>query len=190
MDASFLPGTHCVGLGRRALLQLRATLERELGAQAAQYLQEAGFAGGAELYQAYASWVRREYGLDDPADLDAAYMSEAFTRFFSMMGWGALSARPLGDAVLALDAIEWAEAGDPGTSEYPSCHVTCGLLAEFLGRLSGQVTAVMQVECPSRGDARARFLAGAPDTMGTLYERMSQGLSYAEALGLAAAPTA
>jgi hypothetical protein len=62
--------------------------------------------------------------------------------------------------------------------------VTCGLLAEFLGRLSGQVTAVMQVECPSRGDARARFLAGAPETLSVVYDRMAQGASYGEALGL------
>jgi predicted hydrocarbon binding protein len=190
MDASFLSSTHCVGIGRRAFQQLRASLEREVGAQAAQYLQEAGFAGGAELYAAFASWAHREYGLDDPADLDAAYMSEAFTRFFGAMGWGALATRPLGDAVLALDAIEWAEAGEAGTSEYPSCHVTCGMLAEFLGRLSGQVTAVMQVECPSRGDARARFLAGAPDTLSVLYDRMSQGMTYTEALGLGATASA
>jgi predicted hydrocarbon binding protein len=101
------------------------------------------------------------------------------------MGWGELSAETLGDAVLALDATEWAEAGEAGSSEFPSCHVTCGMLAEFLGRLSGQVTAVMQVECPSRGDARARFLAGAPETLGIVYDRMTQGMSYGEALGVA-----
>jgi hypothetical protein len=59
------------------------------------------------------------------------------------------------------------------------------MLAEFFGRLSGQVTAVMQVECPSRGDPRARFLAGAPETLGAIYDRMSQGMAYGEALGLA-----
>lgn len=184
MDTTILSTTHCVGIGRRALQQLRASLERETGGQASQYLQEAGFAGGAELYEAFAGWMGREYGLSDPADLDAQFLSEALTRFFTAMGWGALSARPLGDAVLALDAIEWAEAGEPGSSDYPSCHVTCGLLAEFLGQLSGQVTAVMQVECPSRGDARARFLAGAPETLAVVYDRMSQGMGYGEALGL------
>jgi predicted hydrocarbon binding protein len=185
MDASFLSSTHCVGIGRRVLQQLRASLERETGPQAAQYLQEAGFAGGGELYDAFGAWLQREYGVDDAADLDQKFLSEVLGRFFREMGWGELSTQKLGDAVLALDAAEWAEAGEAGSSEFPSCHVSCGMLAEFLGRLSGQVTAVMQVECPSRGDARARFLAGAPETLGIVYDRMTQGMSYAEALGVA-----
>ena len=61
------------------------------------------------------------------------------------------------------------------------------MLADFLGRMSGDTVAVMEVECRSRGDTRCRFLAGAPDTMSTLYERMAQGLGYEEALGLTAA---
>ena len=185
MNPSFLASSHCAGIGRRFFQQLRATLEREVGVQTAAYLQEAGFAGGAELYGAYAAWLKETYQLADPGDLDQAFLSEVLSRFFSEMGWGPLTARPLGDAVLALDAIEWAEAGEPGSSEYPSCHVSCGMLAVFFGRLSGQVTAVMQVECPSRGDPRARFLAGAPETLGAVYDRMSQGMAYGEALGLA-----
>ncbi len=175
----------CVVVGRRLFQQLRQSLERDAGTQAAAYLQEAGFAGGTEMYEAFAGWLRRTHGLDDPGDLDQRYLGEVLTAFFTETGWGPLTAAPLGDAVLALDAASWAEAGEAGTSDYPSCHVTSGMLAEFLGRLSGQVTAVMQVECPSRGDARARFLAGAPETMGLVYERMSQGMSYTEALGLA-----
>jgi hypothetical protein len=48
----------------------------------------------------------------------------------------------------------------------------------------------MEVECRSRGDARCRFLAGAPETLSTLYERMAQGSSYAGALGLSSGPSA
>ena len=40
----------------------------------------------------------------------------------------------------------------------------------------------MEVECRSRGDARCRFLAGSPETLAALYERMAQGMAYAEAL--------
>jgi len=36
-----------------------------------------------------------------------------------------------------------------------------------------------------QGDPRARFLAGAPETLGAIYDRMSQGMAYGEALGLA-----
>ena len=86
--------------------------------------------------------------------------------------------------MLALDSTDWAEASERGGAEYPSCHLTCGLLADFLGRMSDGLVAVMEVECRSRGDGRCRFLAGAPETLGTLYERMSQGMAYGEALGL------
>jgi hypothetical protein len=42
----------------------------------------------------------------------------------------------------------------------------------------------MEVECRSRGDGRCRFLAGAPETLSTLYDRMSQGAAYTDALGV------
>jgi hypothetical protein len=58
------------------------------------------------------------------------------------------------------------------------------MLADFFGRLSNGLVAVMEVECRSRSDARCRFLAGSPDTLSTLYDRMAQGTSYAEALGV------
>ncbi len=181
---TFLADQNCVALGQRVLHQLRAALEREQGPQAAAILQEAGFAGGGELYSAFSAWVTEAYQVADPGELDQAHLSKALTEFFVATGWGPLTAHPLGDAALALDAGWWAEAGEAGSSEFPSCHLSCGLLAEFFGRLSGQVTAVMQVECPSRGDSRARFLAGAPETLSVVYDRMAQGMTYDQALGL------
>jgi predicted hydrocarbon binding protein len=177
-------------LGRRVIHQLRAALERDTGLQAASYLQEAGFAGGEELYGEFAGWLRATQGVDGPADLDAGFLSAALSEFFAELGWGALSAQALGPAVLALDSTEWAEAVDEGRGEFPSCHLTCGLLADFFGRLSGRLVAVMEVECRSRGDARCRFLAGAPETLSMLYERMAQGSSYAGALGFSSGPSA
>ena len=181
---ALLPSHSCVGIGRRALQQLRSSLERDTGVQAASYLQEAGFAGGEELYSAYAGWLASTFNVDDPGMLDAARLSEVLSRFFAELGWGALSVRALGKAVLALDSTEWAEASDHGGAVYPSCHLSCGLLADFMGRMSGGTMAVMEVECRSRGDVRCRFLAGSPDTMGALYERMAQGMAYGEGLGL------
>ncbi len=171
-------------LGRRVIHQLRAALERDTGLQASSYLQEAGFAGGEELYGEFAGWLRATRGLERPPDLDVQFLSEVLSDFFAEQGWGALEATPVGAAVLALDSREWAEASDEGRGEFPSCHLTCGLLADFFGRLSEGLVAVMEVECRSRGDARCRFLAGAPETLSTLYDRMAQGTGYAEALGL------
>src|SRR5882724_781656 len=183
----FKPGRFGVTLAPRVLQQLRASLERDTGLQAATYLQEAGFAGGEALHTAFAAWLADAYGIERPGELDAQYLGEALWRFFAELGWGTLSVTPLGDSTLAIDSPDWAEAVGDAKGEYPSCHLTCGLLADFLGRISEGPVAVMEVECRSRGDARCRFLAGAPETLGTLYERMAQGSSYDEALGIAAA---
>jgi predicted hydrocarbon binding protein len=176
-------------LGRKVIHQLRAALERDTGLQAASYLQEAGFAGGEELYGEFTRWLVSTHGLDRPADLDARFLDEALSQFFTEQGWGALTAQMLGGTVLALDSAEWAEATDEGRGEFPSCHLTCGLLADFFGRLSDGLVAVMEVECRSRGDARCRFLAGAPETLSALYDRMAQGSSYSDALGLNSSPS-
>jgi predicted hydrocarbon binding protein len=177
-------------LGRKVIHQLRAALERDTGLQAATYLQEAGFAGGEELYAEFTAWLATHHDVERPADLDARFLDEVLSQFFAEQGWGTLRVQKLGDAVLALDSAEWAEAADEGRGEFPSCHLTCGLLADFFGRLSDGLVAVMEVECRSRGDARCRFLAGAPETLSTLYDRMAQGSSYADALGLSSSSSA
>jgi predicted hydrocarbon binding protein len=169
-------------LGRRVIQQLRASLERDAGIQAATHLQEAGFAGGEELYNEFAVWLADEKKVDPPADLDVQFLGETLSEFFEQRGWGKLAAGPLGPAVLALDSDNWAEALDHAQVDFPACHLSCGLLADFLGRLSQGSVAVMEVECRSRGDARCRFLAGAPETLGILYDRMASGSGYLEAL--------
>lgn len=169
-------------LGRRVIHQLRASLERDAGLQAATHLQEAGFAGGEELYTVFAEWLRTEKNVDPPSDLDVQFLGDVLSEFFAEQGWGRLKVMPLGDAVMALDSEDWAEALDQPQGEYPSCHLSCGLLADFLGRVSQGLVAVMEVECRSRGDQKCRFLAGAPETLSVLYDRMAQGSGYVEAI--------
>jgi predicted hydrocarbon binding protein len=169
-------------LGRKVIHQLRASLERDAGLQAATHLQEAGFAGGEELYGAFAVWLKAERNVDPPSDLDVQFLGEVLSDFFAEQGWGKLNVMPLGEAVLALDSEDWAEALDQPEGQYPSCHLSCGLLADFLGRVSNGSVAVMEVECRSRGDQKCRFLAGAPETLGVLYDRMAQGSGYVEAI--------
>jgi predicted hydrocarbon binding protein len=171
-------------LGRRVIHQLRASLERDTGLQAAAYLQEAGFAGGEELYNAFAEWLARNRKVEQPSELDVQFLGDVLGEFFADQGWGRLGATPLGSAVMALDSTEWAEAMDERQGEFPSCHLSCGLLADFLGRISQGLVAVMEVECRSRGEPRCRFLAGSPETLGILYERMAKGTGYLEALGV------
>jgi len=180
------PGSTHTGLrlGRKVIHQLRASLERDTGLQAAAYLQEAGFAGGEELYHTFSDWLARSRGVEAPAELDVEFLGEVLGEFFAEQGWGRLNATALGPSVVALDSAEWAEAVDERQGDFPSCHLSCGLLADFLGRVSGDQVAVMEVECRSRGEQRCRFLAGSPETLGILYDRMAQGTGYLEALGV------
>ena len=62
-------------LGRRVLHQLRSALERDTGLQASTYLQEAGFAGGEELYAEFREWLAANRGVEEPTQLDAEFLS-------------------------------------------------------------------------------------------------------------------
>lgn len=171
-----------ITMGRRSLHQLRATLERSLGVAAAPLLQEAGFASGEALTEAFSAWLADRYGVEAAQDLDAAFLGEALSGFFESNGWGTLELTQVSEGVLAIDAPMWAEA-TPGSGTYPSCHVSSGMLADVFSRLGGGQFAAMEVECRSRGDGRCRFLLAAPETLTLVYERMTHGMGYAQALG-------
>ena len=58
MNAAALLLPHrCLVLSRSALHQLRISLEKGTGVQSATYLQEAGFASGENVYNAFAEWA-------------------------------------------------------------------------------------------------------------------------------------
>ncbi|HET7039907.1 MAG TPA: V4R domain-containing protein [Gemmatimonadales bacterium] len=171
-----------LGLGSRMLHRLRHVLERDLGEQTGQLLQEAGFAAGDELYDAFTGWLADRTGVQDPADLDSRHLGRMMGEFFRALGWGQLAVERLGAGSLALDSADWAEA-DPNADTFaPSCHVTAGLLAGFLGRLADQDVAVLEIECRSRHDERCRFLAGSPQTLQAVYEAVTAGQDYREVL--------
>ncbi|HSC58839.1 MAG TPA: V4R domain-containing protein [Gemmatimonadales bacterium] len=180
---SMLAAHQCVSVGARTLHTLRASLERDLGGNAATYLQEAGFSGGGELYGAFTAWLAGSTGVSEPGALDRAHLPGILTAFFTTMGWGSLDVTQLGDALLSIESVDWAEAEPTAGAMYPTCHVTSGLLSSFMGHLGGGMTAVLEVECRSRGDARCRFLAGAPETMHAMYERLAAGLGVEQAIG-------
>jgi len=170
-----LSASSLVALSPRALHALRD----RVGAQA---LQEAGYAAGEGTFRAFAAWLPQAAGVDHPAELAAPRLAEVLSQFFVTLGWGAVQVTSLGEAAVAVDAPAWAEAAPEAQLQYPSCFFTAGLLADFMGRLAEASLAVMEVECRSRGDARCRWLVGAPETLGTLYEHMTQGADYLSVL--------
>jgi predicted hydrocarbon binding protein len=171
-----------LGLGSRTLHRLRAILERDLGEQAGPVLQEAGYAAGDELYDAWSGWLAERTGVSDPGDLDAVHLSRLLGDFFRGLGWGQLSVERIG-AALAVDANQWAEAMPDPEAYTPSCHVTSGIFAGLLGRLADHHVAVLEVECRTRGDDHCRFLAGSPETLQAVYEAVNAGRDYREVLG-------
>lgn len=172
----------CLVLGWQSIHALRQALERDAGPQAAAWLQEAGFAGGEPLFAAYCEWLGERFQVARPAALDVRHLGETLSAFFRDFGWGSLAITPLAPATLALDSTDWWEADPAAGAEFPSCHLSAGLLAEFLTRVSGSPLGAMEVECRSRGDEQCRFLAGAPETLQILYGRMAEGVAYRDAL--------
>ncbi len=170
-----------LAIGRGALLQLHQSLARDAADTAVAILHETGYASGAGLYRAFSAWVQAQAGVGQPEQLDAMRLNDVLSAFFRASGWGTLTVAPLSGAALAVDATDWAEAV-PGSAQTPMCFFSSGMLADFFGRLSGEPVAVMEVECRSRNDQRCRFLSASPERLQQVYEQMTQGKSYEEAL--------
>ncbi len=174
-----LPANALVAVTRGSLLALRAALFRDVGASAAALLQEAGYAGGPALYDAFAAWLAAQ-GAPDLESLTAAEFSVRAPEFFRDAGWGGMELGALG-AVATVDSTDWAESDPSYPLEFPGCYFTSGVLADFFGRLGGEPLAVMEVECRSTGGERCRFLVGSGETLQRVYDEMGNGVSYEEA---------
>ena len=104
------------------------------------------------------------------------------TEFFRRTGWGSLEIASLHDTVAVLDSPDWGEATPDDPAEGPGCHLSAGMFADFFGRIADAPLAVMEVECRSAGADRCRFLMGSTEVMQAVYDQMSQGVGYEEAV--------
>src|SRR3954469_8433611 len=84
-----LTGSGMVAVTRDALAALRNALLRDTGYAAAGYLQEAGYAGGASLFDAFRRWLT-ERGAPEPEALSLDTFQGYATEFFRETGWGSL----------------------------------------------------------------------------------------------------
>ena len=175
-----LPGNALVAVTRDSLLALRAALFRDVGPNAAALLQEAGYAGGPALFDAFAAWLAAR-GLGEPQALPAAEFGTHATEFFRQAGWGSIDLGAL-QSVATVDSIDWAESDPAFPLDFPGCYYTAGVLADFFGRLADEPLAVMEVECRSMGASRCRFLVGSAEMMQQIYDAMGEGVPYEEAL--------
>jgi len=174
-----LPSNGLVALTRASLVALRTALFRDVGPQAAAALQEAGYAGGQAMHDAFAQWLAAR-GLGSPDSLPATDFAARATEFFSALGWGSLAMGAL-DGVATVDSPDWAECDPDAPLEFPGCYFTAGVFADFFGRVAGSPVAVMEVECRSSGGQQCRFLLGSSEVMQQLYDEMSNGVDYRSA---------
>jgi predicted hydrocarbon binding protein len=180
-----LTGNGMLAITRDALTALRAALVRDSGPAAAAYLQEAGYAGGGQLFEAFRQWLASR-GAGAPESLSVDGFQREATEFFRLAGWGSLEVGALHDTVATLDSTDWGEAATQQTLDQVGCYFSSGMFADFFGRVADAPLAVMEVECRSAGAARCRFLLGSTDVMTAVYDGMAQGMGYEDAVSASA----
>ena len=173
--------TNVLGIDRKGLHALRHALGAP-PADPATFLQETGYAAGDEIWSCFLRWLPAYAGVQDPSQLDASVVGQVLSEFFQSLGWGSMKVEQLGDAGLTIDSADWAESEPGANAAAPSCHYSAGLLSSILSRVADGGVAVMEVECRSCNDARCRFLAGSPETLQAVFDAMSNGRDYREAL--------
>lgn len=172
-----LIGSGMVAISRDALTGLRNALMRDTGYASAGFLQEAGYAGGGAMFEAFRAWLAMRGTPEADALSVGAFQAEA-TEFFRECGWGSLAVGELHDTVATLDSTDWGEATPEAGLQHPGCHMSSGLFADFFGRVADAPLAVMEVECRSAGHERCRFLLGSADVLQQVYDGMAAGASY------------
>ncbi len=166
---------------RASLTALRTSLVRDLGNGFATVLQEAGYAGGESVFAGMRDWCAAN-GLGAPESLPYAQFQQAAARFFADTGWGNVSLEPIGDAAVAFDSHDWAESDPASVMPFPSCYYTAGMLAELFGRVADGPLQSMEVECRSHSGERCRFLLASPEVIAHVYQRLTEGVAYTDAL--------
>ena len=176
-----LTASSLIAVSRTAVSALRTSLLRDAGPAAASYFQEAGYAGGAAVFDAFRTWLH-ERGYGEPDSLGVEEFAARASEYFHDLGWGSLRLGALRDTVATLDSTDWGEVDPAGGLEQPACHLSTGMFADFFGRIAATPLAVMEVECRSAGDVRCRFLLGSAEIMERLYESMAEGKGYEAAV--------
>ena len=160
---------------------MREALIRDLGDGFAAVLQEAGTAGGGAMMDALDAWCSRR-GLGHPEALAMARFRAALTDFLAEIAWGHVRFVPLGDAVVALEAADWAESEDAPPLPHPSCVYSAGMLADLFGRVADGPMACLEVTCRAAGDPACRFLLGSPEVLTAVHERILEGSGHEAAV--------
>lgn len=174
------PASHSA-IPHASLRALRAALVRDLGDGFATVLQESGYAGGESVFEAFSAWCA-QHGLGSPEAMGYPAFQQAAAKFFAEAGWGTVTLTPLDDAAVALDSADWSEADPAAEMPYPSCYYSAGMLGDFFGRVADGALGCIEVECRSHGAERCRFLLTSAEVVAHVYQRLTEGVAYQDAL--------
>ena len=180
-DGTELRARNMIALTSATMDALRQALLRNGGLSGATQLQDAGFAGGNALYEAFRTWLAGRVDTD-PGELPTAEFGEHASEFFREAGWGSFRLGALGSAVATVDSTDWRESDAATSLEHPGCHLTTGMLAGFFAAAGDAPIAALEVECRAAGDERCRFLIGAGAVLTHVFEQVERGVGYEEAL--------
>jgi predicted hydrocarbon binding protein len=161
-----------VAISRESLNALRASLFRDLGETAATYLQDAGYTGAGQIYEAFANWLTAQGG-PSPDSLALGDFGQCVSEFFAASGWGTLEFSPGENGVATVETADWAEGVAADGSQMSGCYFTTGVLADFFGRIVDGQVSVMESECRSMGSGRCKFLIGTPAKLQEIYDQMA-----------------
>ena len=167
LDLSSLP---LVAISVESLAALRAALARDLGANAANYLHEAGYGGAPAIYDAFSKWLSGRGG-PAPSDLALDDFASAVGDFFAASGWGRMGFSVGDDHIATIESSDWAESANGAGSQLP-CYFTTGVLTDFFGRITDAPVSVMETECRSLGHERCKFLIGSPERLQQVYDQL------------------
>ena len=158
-----------VAISRESLNALRSALFRDLGGTAATYLQDAGYVGAGQIYEAFESWLKARGG-PAASDLTPADFGRSVADFFAASGWGRLAFSVGEHGVATIESTDWAESVAADGSELSGCYFTTGVLADFFGRIAAAPVSVMETECRSMGALQCKFLIGTPERLQQIYD--------------------
>src|SRR5688572_28548922 len=119
-----------MGMSRDALFALRTALYRDAGATAPAWFQEAGYAAGPGLFQAFSQWCTAN-GYGAPESTAVPTFQQLAAHWFSELGWGTVAISTLHNSVVTIDATDWAEADPASAMQFPGCYMSSGMLADF-----------------------------------------------------------
>jgi predicted hydrocarbon binding protein len=167
-DTLDLSSHSLVAISKESLAALRASLARDLGGNAANYLHEAGYGGAGAIYAAFTKWLGARGG-PSPSELALDDFAAAMSEFFAASGWGKMGFSVGEGGVATIESSDWAEAGDG--SQLP-CYFTSGILTDVFGRITDAPISVLETECRSLGHERCKFLIGTPEKLQQVYDQL------------------